>query len=89
METIDDILASRIVGTNVQLCPCCNQPRPCPTEPGEWEYCEAPYFRPQKWVRVSVKKPLPDDREGQEGLRLWCNGEMIWWPSNVTWRKVE
>jgi hypothetical protein len=59
---------------------------PFPTEPGEWEYSERIYEN--QFHRVSVKLPLPDDRDGQEGLRLWKDGEMIWWPSQATWRKI-
>jgi len=73
---------------NQSHCPCCNQLRPFPTEPGEWEFCESPYLEPQRWCRVSVKLPLDDDRDGPDGLRIWHNGEMIWWPNYATWRKV-
>lgn len=73
---------------NEKDCPCCGQKRPFPTEPGNWEYCEAPYFEPQVWVRVSVELPAEDDREGPYGLRLWKDGEVIWWPNHCAWRKV-
>jgi hypothetical protein len=42
-----------------------------------------------KWIRVTIKKPEPNDRDGQEGLRVWQNGEIVWWPSHCAWRKVE
>jgi len=73
------------------LCPCCGQPRPVPTEPGEWEYMISPTMPPDltKWIRVTIKKPEPNDRDGQEGLRVWQNGEIVWWPSHCAWRKVE
>jgi hypothetical protein len=79
------------VEKNVRNCPCCGKPRPFPTEPGEWEYMENPTMPPeyQKWVRVTIKLPEPNDRDGQEGLRIWKDGKMIWWPDSAAWRKVE
>jgi hypothetical protein len=74
---------------NIRPCPCCGQPRLVPTEPGEWEYCE--FIRAEKpiWVRVSIKLPEFDDKYGQDGLRIWQDGKMVWWPSHCAWRKVE
>lgn len=85
-----------MTNNNEKPCPCCGQIRPCPTEPGEWEYCEAIFMEPQyiHWIRASVRLPLPNDRDGQEGLRLWQMSEesgemeMVWWPSNAAWRKL-
>lgn len=73
---------------NQKPCPCCGQLRPFPTEVGEWEYTPEIYFENPRWFRVTVKLPEPNDRDGQEGLRLWMNGEIVWWPNNCTWRKV-
>lgn len=91
MEHIElgQLLPDRIVDTNVKLCPCCSQPRPYPTEPGVWEFCQAPYMPKQIWIRVEVKLPDINDRDGDEGLRLWRDDEMLWWPGNATWRKIE
>jgi hypothetical protein len=76
---------------NVSPCPCCGQLRPFPTEPGEWEYASTftIFLGDPKWHRATIKLPAQDDRDGQEGLRIWENGEMIWWPAKCTWRKVE
>jgi len=75
------------MSSNIKNCPCCGQPRPFPTEEGEWEVNEQPYCSDGNWMRVSVRKPLPDDRDGQDGLRLWHRGKMIWWPTGQ-WRKA-
>lgn len=80
---------TQVAAKDQRPCPCCGQTRPYPTEPGEWQFCEQPYILPKRWASVTVKLPAADDRDGQEGLRLWQNGEMIWWPSNSEWRKVE
>ena len=74
--------------TNNQLCSCCGQPRPYPTEPGEWEYCNWITGNSPVWIRVSVKLAEKDDAERYgDGLRLWESGKMIWWPNNCAWRK--
>ena len=75
-------------GNNKKQCPCCGQLRPFPTEPGEWEYTEEIYFENPRWTTVSVRYPELNDRDGAEGLRLWKDGEMIWWPSSCAWRKL-
>jgi hypothetical protein len=76
---------------NESPCTCCGQVRPYPTEPGEWEYCELIFMPADKqfWQRVTVKKPDANDRDGQEGLRLWEDGKMIWWPALAAWRKIQ
>lgn len=73
---------------NQKHCTCCGQSQPFPTEPGEWEYTEQVYMDNPYWAKVTVKLPEPDDETGQSGLRLWQNGEMIWWPNNCAWRKL-
>ena len=76
---------------NVCLCHCCGQLRPFPTEPGIWEFNESVTMPNSEmyWVRAEVKHPLPDDRDGPIGLRLWVAGKMVWWPNKAAWRKVE
>lgn len=78
---------------NIKPCSCCGQLRPYPTEPGKWQFSEnvayESYGYKVTWTDVEVKLPLIDDRDGQEGLRLWQHGKMVWWPSNCAWRKVE
>jgi hypothetical protein len=76
---------------NESPCTCCGQVRPYPTEPGEWEYSELIYMPSGKqfWQRVTIKKPDANDRDGQDGLRVWKDGEMIWWPHNAAWRKIQ
>lgn len=74
--------------SNVSICHCCGQNRPFPTERGEWEFCEMPTSPKAHWVRCTIQNPLPDDRDGPDGLRLWVNDEMMWWPKNAAWRKI-
>jgi hypothetical protein len=74
---------------NIHICSCCGQKAPYPTEPGEWEYCENPNMKNQKWIRVSVELPDEDDKYGPDGLRLRKDGELIWWPNNSAWRKFK
>ncbi len=89
-DVLNDVKKSLHKDTkNIHICPCCGQEVPFPTEPGEWEYCEYPSTSNPKWNRVSVRLPESDDRFGSDGLRLWKDDEMIWWPSGYTaWRKV-
>jgi len=85
---VDDRKMPPTENKNIKKCSCCGQLRPTPTEPGEWEYSRTINFETPKWIRVTVTLPESNDRDGQEGLRLWENGEMIWWPDNVAWRKL-
>ena len=72
---------------NTTLCSCCGQFRPFPTEPGIWEYNEW-VTGSQNWIPVEVKYPESADHDGPDGLRLWIDGHMAWWPSHAAWRKI-
>lgn len=74
---------------NESQCSCCGQMRPFPTEPGEWEYSQNANWDNPTWQSVTVKLPLKNDRDGGDGLRLWQDGNLVWWPCNCAWRKIK
>lgn len=83
MEKVDDI----------RPCPCCGQDRPTPTTPGSWEYRHVGH---DEWHPVRVEDAedtdylvcipefdtgIPADETGDH------EGEPMWWPDNVEWRR--
>ncbi len=76
---------------NTKPCDCCGQERPCPTEPGIWEYNENVTMRYGKWVRVTIVAPPEDEREYDDDLHMYHDGDTkpAWWPQHgAAWRKV-
>ena len=71
-----------------EICPCCGEMRPYPTEPGRWRFRQHPYMWDDfgdKWPwRTVTVKPDP------EGLTITEDGkkEPMNWPDNAVWRKL-
>lgn len=65
--------------SNITPCPCCKQPRPYPTEPGEWKYRTF-----GGWYHVTIKYD-------SEGLTMTHEGETepAWWVENAEWKQIK